>query len=125
INLLRGHDAEIGNFLTEFGESIKQAARDFAPVYTREMTDQGIRGLDFGENVWEYIFSNLPTLGSTLALLVPAQGVGFGVGRLAGMITRGASTMSRASRLARMAAEMGNAGRAAHILEIAGQGSRA
>lgn len=69
-DIVSGQETEWGNWLTKAGESIKKAGEEFAPVYASQEALTTFAPWDF-----EWWASNIPSIGSTLALIAPSYGV--------------------------------------------------
>lgn len=68
-DIVSGKETEWGNWLVELGEGIKQKGEEIAPVYASQEAMTTFAPWD-----WEWWASNIPSIGSTLALAVPAVG---------------------------------------------------
>ena len=84
-------DNDYSNFLTDIGDGIRKKVEDATPIY--EETPDG--GIHFGDS--GYIFSRLPSIMSSLTLLIPAKAA-------VGAITKGASLISKTAKAANIAA---------------------
>lgn len=81
-DIMRGTEQEWGNALTEFGESIVKKSQQIAPVYARESNAHG-----FKPSSGEWWGQHMPSIFSTLSLMVPAGAAAKGLSagaRLAG-----------------------------------------
>lgn len=68
-DIVSGKETEWGNWLTRLGESIKQKGEEIAPVYASQAAMTTFAPWD-----GEWWASNIPSIGSTLALIAPAAG---------------------------------------------------
>lgn len=67
-----------GNWLSEWGRDIQQWGRDVAPVYQTRRTQEG-----FAPGNADWYASMIPSIFSTLGIIVPGAGVGAAAGRAA------------------------------------------
>lgn len=68
-DIVAGTETEWGNWLTDIGDNIKEWGQDVAPVYASESAMQGFKPWD-----GEWWATNIPSIGSTFALMLPAAG---------------------------------------------------
>lgn len=108
-------DNDYTNFLTDIGDGIRKKVEDATPIY-EENPDGGIHFGDSG-----YIFSHLPSIMSSLTLLIPAK---FAVGA----ITKGASIISKVAKAGKIAANTAkginvaeHVARTAEVVSMAGK----
>lgn len=92
IKVAAGEEAELGNWLTEAGQSLRTWAQDVSPIYE---TAPG----KFAPGNWSWWMANFPSVASTLSLMIPAAGTVKGlssIGKAAGL----AAKMGKTTRMA-------------------------
>ena len=95
------------NFLYEMGQGIREGAEEDAFIFQQEP------GKAFAFNDSGWWASNIPSLLSTLSMLIP----GMGVGKVATLAGRGLAAAGRAGRVAKVRKAASNADEAAKIIK--------
>jgi peptidyl-tRNA hydrolase len=98
VNALKGTEQEWGNWLSDIGKSLKTWTQEAAPVY-QHTKDIG----KFQPWSYEWWMTNLPSISSTLSLLIPTAGV-----------AKGASMLGKAMKIS------GELGKEAQLLKAGG-----
>jgi hypothetical protein len=90
-DLINGEEQEFGNDLSDIGRALKTWTREVGPVYT----DPNAKEFDPGN--WAWWMKHMPSVASTLSLMIPAAGAVRGVSSLAKLagIGKGMGKMSR------------------------------
>ncbi len=95
-NLAKGTEQEFGNWFSDLGKDLKTWTQEAAPVYTDPTKAGG-----FNPEDWTWWMSNLPSVASTLSLLIPASGVTKGLsmlGKAVGISSKLGKTVNFASK---------------------------
>jgi len=69
-NLIKGTEKEFGNMLSDAGRAIKDFTKESTPIYSDPFKEG-----EFAPEDWTWWMSNLPSVASTLSLMVPAGGL--------------------------------------------------
>lgn len=102
-DIVSGKETEWGNWLTELGESIKAKGEEVAPVYASREALSSFAPWD-----GEWWASNIPSIGSTLALAIPAVGT-------AGLLSKFGQAIGMTAKAGRFATGLGSAIVSRHI----------
>lgn len=93
-DIVQGKETEWGNWLTELGQSIKEKGEEIAPVYASQKALTTFAPFDK-----EWWASNIPSIGSTLALAIPAIGT-------VGLVSRFGKALGIASKMSAKAGQV-------------------
>jgi hypothetical protein len=66
-DLIKGTEQEFGNWLSDIGKNVKEWTREATPIYA-DPFKQG----EFSPEDWSWWMSNLPSVASTLSLMIPS-----------------------------------------------------
>lgn len=69
-DLIKGTEKEFGNWLSDIGSNIKEWTQDTTPIYTDPFKEG-----EFAPQDWSWWMSNLPSVASTLSLMIPSGAV--------------------------------------------------
>jgi hypothetical protein len=83
-NLAKGTEQEFGNWFSDIGKSLQTWTQEETPVYTTYEPGS------FSPDHWSWWMNNVPSVASTLSLLIPAAGA-----------TRGLSMLGKAAKIGR------------------------
>lgn len=105
IKVAKGEEVELGNFLTEAGQSLRTWGQEATPIY--KTYDQG----EFAPGHWSWWMSNAPSVASTLSMLIPTAGA-----------VRGISALGKLAKIGETSAKVGKAlGMTEEAIGLAGQ----
>src|SRR4030043_263038 len=76
IDVAKGTEEEFGNWFSDIGKSIREWSKETTPVYTTY--EEG----EFAPDKWSWWMSNVPSVASTLSLVIPAVGTVRGLSML-------------------------------------------
>ena len=83
--LADGTEKEFGNLFSDFGKSMRTWSQEATPIYTDPSKEGG-----FNPEDWSWWMTNLPSVASTLSLLVPS-----------GLAVKGLSTLGKMTKLSK------------------------
>ena len=75
-DLVNGTEQEWGNWLSDVGKDLRTWTQEVSPIYVSPTAPK------FNPGSWSWWMSNMPSIGSTLSLLIPATGAVKGISLL-------------------------------------------
>lgn len=105
INAITGEENDYSNPVSQVLEEAQESFKNWAPVYTTPGVDIANGGLLDGS----WWFSNMPTIASSLTLLLPSKAVSFGITKALSWATKKGLKFARSMERANKAAQLGDA----------------
>lgn len=94
LQLTKGTEQEFGNWLSDIGKNIREWTQDTTPIYTDPFKEG-----EFAPEDWTWWMNNLPSVASSLSLMIPAGGAVKGLSMGAKMLNAG-SKLSKGAKWA-------------------------
>lgn len=97
VDLIQGEETEWGNFLTDFGQSIREGVEENTRIYENPEREEGFWN-SMGDSGWW--FKNSVSVASTLSMLIPSSAATRTLGFLGKGLSRGLGTINKSLDIA-------------------------